>query len=144
MDMLLIESALINLCCFKSPWSDFPSELVLMGNLHFDFCSERSDNNKAGDAAHTVVSWQWQMIHTSDLMMKKYSVQIFSVIKLGIGKLETHSPIWCIETNWDNGLNLRHIFDNIYLSSTLSISNDTLVVWIAPSQPQLQASFQPN
>ena len=31
-----------------------------------------------------------------------------------MGKLEMHSPIYCIKDNWNNQLNLKHTLDRIY------------------------------
>ena len=34
-----------------------------------------------------------------------------------MGKLNTHSPIYCMKDNWENWLNLRHTLDRMYLTS---------------------------
>ena len=38
-----------------------------------------------------------------------------------MGKLKTHSPIYCIMDNWENMLNLTHTLDKIYLTGILSV-----------------------
>ena len=62
--------------------------------------------------AHTIVSWanhkQWQMGHASDLMMIiRSSTCIRTIIIREMGKLYTHSRIYCIKDNWDNWPNVR-------------------------------------
>ena len=61
--------------------------------------------------AHTIVSWpnpkQRVIVKTSDLMMIiSQSIYILSIITKEIGKLKTHSPIYCIMDNWENMRNL--------------------------------------
>ena len=57
--------------------------------------------------AHTIVSWpnpkQWMIVHTSNLMMIiRQSIYIISIITREMGKLKTHSTIYCIIDNWEN------------------------------------------
>ena len=54
--------------------------------------------------AHTIVSWpnpkQWVIVHTSNLMVIiRQSIYIFSIITRKMGKLNTHSPTYCIMDN---------------------------------------------
>ena len=86
--------------------------------------------------AHTIVSWpnpkQWVIVHTSDLMMIiRQSIYIFSVITKEIGKLKTHSPIYCIMDNWENMLYLTHTLDKLYLTGILLLiyQNTTVRVY---------------
>ena len=39
----------------------------------------------------------------------------------GMGKLKTHSPIYCIMDNWENMLNLTHTLDKTYLTGILEV-----------------------
>ena len=66
--------------------------------------------------AHSIVSWpnpkQWQMDHTSDLMMiLRSSTGISTIIIWGMGKLNTHSPIYCISDNRENWPKFRHTLE---------------------------------
>ena len=68
--------------------------------------------------AHIIYSWpnpkQWMIVHTSDLIMiMRQGVYILSIITRGIGKLKTHSPIYCLMDKWENMLNLTHTLDKI-------------------------------
>ena len=61
--------------------------------------------------AHTIVSWpnpkQWVIVHTFDLIMIiRQSMFILSIITKEMGKLNIHSPTYCIIDNWENMLNL--------------------------------------
>ena len=71
-------------------------------------------NNIERQTEHTTVSWhdpkQWMIIHTSDLMMIiRQSTCILSIITREMGKLKTHSSIYCIMDKWKNMLNLTHM-----------------------------------
>ena len=77
-------------------------------NVHLP--SERSypscsNKNIDRHTAHTIVSWpcpkQGVIVHSSDLMMIRQSIYILSIITREIGKLKTHSPIYCIMDNWE-------------------------------------------
>ena len=49
------------------------------------------------------------IVRTSDFMMIiRQSIYILSIITREMGKLKTHSPIYCIMDNRDNMLNLTH------------------------------------
>ena len=79
-----------------------------------------ADKNIERHTAHTIVSWpnpkQWLIVHTSDLMMIIIQIMyILPIITKEMGKLKTHSPTYCIMDNWENMLNLTHIFDK-YIS----------------------------
>ena len=65
---------------------------------------------------------QWQMGHISDLMMIiRLSERILTIIIREMGKLNTHSPIYCTKYNWENWLNLRHTLDKMYLANILDV-----------------------
>ena len=73
---------------------------------------------------NTIVSWpnpkQWIKVHTSNLMMIiKQSICILSIITREMGKLKTHSSIYCIMDNWENMLYLTHTLDKIFLTGIL-------------------------
>ena len=38
-----------------------------------------------------------------------------------MGKLNTHSPIYCMEDDWENLPNLTHTRDRMYLTSILAV-----------------------
>ena len=38
-----------------------------------------------------------------------------------MGKLKTHRPIYCMKDDWENGLNLKHTLDRIYLTGILIV-----------------------
>ena len=43
---------------------------------------------------------QWIIVHSSDLMMIiRQSIYILSIITKEMGKLKTHSPLYCITDN---------------------------------------------
>ena len=54
------------------------------------------------------------------------STDIFTVILKDVVQLKTHSPIYCNEDNWENGLNLRHITYIMYPRQTFYIFINTL------------------
>ena len=58
---------------------------------------------------------QWQMGHTSDLMMLRWSTYILTIIIREMGKLNTHDPVYCMKDTWENWLILRHKLDRMYL-----------------------------
>ena len=75
--------------------------------------------NTERHTAHTIVLWpnpkQWVIVHTSDLMMViRQSLYILSITTREIGKLKTHSPMYCIMDNWDNMPYLTHTLDKLY------------------------------
>ena len=39
--------------------------------------------------------------------------------KKGMSELKTHNPIYCMKDRWENGLNLRHTLDIIYMTIIL-------------------------
>ena len=47
------------------------------------------------------------------------STNIHKIITRETGKLETQSPKYCVKGHWQSGLNRRHIFDRILLTSIL-------------------------
>ena len=72
--------------------------------------------------AHTIVLWpnpiQWQIGHTYDLIIIiRQSTHSLTIIRREMGKLNTHSPIYCIKNNCEKWLNLRHTLDRMYLTS---------------------------
>ena len=85
-------------------------------------------NNTERHTAHPIVSWpnpeQWVRLHNSDLMMIiRQSIYIISIITRKMGKLKTHSPIYCMIYNWENMLYLTHL----YLTSPMS--SDRFAQW---------------
>ena len=86
---------------------------------------------------------QWQMDHTSDLMMMmiiRWSACIITISIREMGKLNTHSPIYCIIKRWfKNWPYLRNTLDGMYLTSILEFQylhirlhyDDDEVVWCA-------------
>ena len=103
------------------------TEILVMLSSKF-LCLSKILNykNKERHTMHNIVSWpnpkQWQKGHTSDLMMIiRSSDSILSIITRDMGKLNTHSPIYCINDNWENWPNLRHTRDRIYLESILAV-----------------------
>ena len=78
-----------------------------------------TNSQDMGDTSPLVVvsspdSKQWLMIHISDLIMIiRWSTNIFTIIKKEMGKLKTHSHIYCIKDNWENWLHLKYIFNRI-------------------------------
>ena len=85
--------------------------------------------------AYTIVSWpnpkQWVIVHTSDLMMIiRQSIYIISIITREMGKLKTHSPIYCIIDNSENMLNRTHTLNKLYLTGILksSMSSDKVCI----------------
>ena len=67
--------------------------------------------------------------------MIRQSAYIPSITTRGVGKLKTHSPIYCIMgcimDNWENMLNLTHTLDKIYLTGSFlsSMSSDNSAQW---------------
>ena len=47
------------------------------------------------------------------------TTRILTIIIRKMGKLNTHSPIYCMKDNWQNWLNLRHARYRMYLTSML-------------------------
>ena len=45
-----------------------------------------------------------------------------------MGKLKTHSPIYCIMDSWENMLNLSHTLNKIYLTGINNIINWSLLI----------------
>ena len=71
--------------------------------------------------------WQWLMINISDLMMTSTSFLI--IIPREMGKLQTHSPIYWMNGNWEIWLSLRHTLNRIYITS-IYMSNAIRLVCI--------------
>ena len=66
--------------------------------------------------AQTIVSWPnpklWQMGHISNLIMiMKLNTHIITVFIRKLGRLNMHSPVYCMKDRWQNLHNLRHTFD---------------------------------
>ena len=80
--------------------------------------------NIESHTAHSIVSWpkpkQWQM-GWFFLMIIRSHTGILTIIIREMGKLNTHSPIYCMKDNWENWPNLRHARDRIYLTSILAV-----------------------
>ena len=98
------------------------TDLVGLGELLC--CGFYQNTNIEIHTVHTSVSWpnhkQWVIVHTSDLMMIiKQSIYILSIITRGVGKLNTHSPTYCIMDNWENILNLTHTLGKISVTGIL-------------------------
>ena len=80
--------------------------------------NEYDDKTIERHRAHTIFSWpnpkQWIIVHTSDLMMM--IIQSISIITRGMGKLKTHSPIYCIMDNTHTRQNIsdRHFICSVY------------------------------
>ena len=97
----------INTEWIRTPHSNSPTILLQHGIPRYaDACANTPTillphKNIEGHTAHTIVSWynpkQWIIVHTSDLMMKirqiAYSLNHHT---REMGKLKTHSPIYCI------------------------------------------------
>ena len=49
------------------------------------------------------------IIHIWDYLIQiRWATKIPIVITIEMDKLKTHSPIYCIKVNWENGFNVRH------------------------------------
>ena len=49
------------------------------------------------------------------------SICIRTIIIRAMGKLNTHSPIYCMKHNWENILNLRHTLVGMCLTNSLEV-----------------------
>ena len=72
--------------------------------------SVTKNKNIERHTVHTTVSWpnpkQWIIVHTNILMMIiRWNIYILSIITREMGKLKTHSPIYCTIA-WENMLKL--------------------------------------
>ena len=61
-----------------------------------------------------VQRWHWWLIYILD----KLSI-FLSIITREMGKLKTHSPIYCVMNKWECMFNLTHTLDKIYLTGIL-------------------------
>ena len=57
------------------------------------------------------------MIRVSELMIIRWSYNILSIHKCEIGKLITHSHAYHLKDNWDNILDLEHMFHIVWGSN---------------------------
>ena len=63
-------------------------------------------------AYHCFMTWPYTMSNSSYFIF-------LAIITREMGKLKTHSPIYCIMDDWENILNLTHTLDKIYLTGIL-------------------------
>ena len=85
--------------------------------------SSSFNKNMEIHTAHTIISLpnhkQWKMGHASDLMViMRWSTHILTKV-IRMGKLNTHSLIYCMKNNWENWFNLGHTLDRMYLTSII-------------------------
>ena len=124
---MILLHCLCPLCTIVSDtWVDYHYKMKYKYSLDHHKTDE-SDNmqfhmNIWRHTVHTIVVWPnpkyWLIVYTSNLIMiMRESTHILTVTTREMYKLKTHSLIYCIKDDWKNWLNLRHIFDEIHITS---------------------------
>ena len=63
-------------------------------------------------------------------MIIRQTIYILSLITMEMGKLQAHSPTYCITDNWENMLNLTHTLDKLYLTGKFNVLDKVCLMMI--------------